>query len=342
MSETECPKSMTFGPCGGVRADLSCEVDARPCPFLHGASVPRAAATRAPVPPNLPAPIVAVDVRAPSQWDGDVRALWGGVGDALQGCVALLGEHVDNIRREDDSGALDPVAVVEILAGKGVPVIVTVTGRDRTLSEARRDMARYLAAGAAAIHCVTGDHPAAMGIARAARFGAEAATLITEAVAAGATATVGESPASPGDRVERLLLKQSRGASACILNHHGSVDEMVAFADACTARGLDLALVAPVPMIGDARSALALTRFPGLRVWPDALERVMNAAEPEREGRAVVLEMAGGLAESGRFAGVNLSGSTAAADPWERVRIAGELAQRVRERWRASSTGSSG
>jgi 5,10-methylenetetrahydrofolate reductase len=333
MSDTQCPKSMTFGPCGGVQADLSCEVDARPCPFLHGARVPPVGATRAPTVPNLPTPMVTVDVRAPSQWDGDVRALWRGIGRALQGCVALLGEHVDNTPREDDSGALDPAVVVELLSEAGVPVIVTVTGRDRTLDDARRTMERYLAAGAAAIHCVTGDHPAAMGIARSAHFGAESATLVTAAVAAGATATVGESPASPGDRVGRLLLKQAMGASVCILNHHGAVEDMVDFADACSGRGVTLAMVAPVPMIGDARSALALTRFPGLRVWPNALERVMTAADPEREGRAVVLEMATGLAESGRFAGVNLSGSTAAADPWERVRITGELARQVRERW---------
>ena len=28
-----CPKRMVHGPCGGVRADLSCELGDRPCPF---------------------------------------------------------------------------------------------------------------------------------------------------------------------------------------------------------------------------------------------------------------------------------------------------------------------
>jgi 5,10-methylenetetrahydrofolate reductase len=172
-----------------------------------------------------------------------------------------------------------------------------------------------------------------MGIERPATFGAEGATLIAETLAAGVASTVGESPASPGDRIDRLLLKQAMGASACILNHHGSVDDMVAFADACRARGVRLPLIAPVPMIGDSRSALALTRFPGLRVWPHALQRVMDAEDPASEGRAVAIEMTTDLAESGRFAGVNLSGSTAAADPWERVRVTGELARQVRARW---------
>jgi methylenetetrahydrofolate reductase (NADPH) len=28
-----CPKHMTFGPCGGVRDDGSCEMRTHPCPF---------------------------------------------------------------------------------------------------------------------------------------------------------------------------------------------------------------------------------------------------------------------------------------------------------------------
>ena len=48
----------------------------------------------------------------------------------------------------------------------------------------------------------------------------------------------------------------------------------------------------------------------------------------------VAIEMAIDLAASGRFAGVNLSGSTAAADPWERARVTGELARRVLDAWR--------
>src|SRR3954454_22968755 len=36
-----CPKRMTYGQCGGVRADLSCEIDPRPCPFaVENAVVP--------------------------------------------------------------------------------------------------------------------------------------------------------------------------------------------------------------------------------------------------------------------------------------------------------------
>ena len=35
-----CPKRMVHGPCGGVRADLSCELGDRPCPFATAPPVP--------------------------------------------------------------------------------------------------------------------------------------------------------------------------------------------------------------------------------------------------------------------------------------------------------------
>lgn len=333
MSDARCPKSMIYGPCGGVDGNGGCEVDARPCPFVHDALVQDQPSARLALPLELPHPVVVVDVRAPAEWDGDVRRLWRRAGQALQGCVALLGEHVDNPRREDDSGPVDPVVVVEILGEAGVPVIVTVTGRDRELADARRWIDRYRAAGALAVHCVTGDHPAAMGIDRSATFGCESVTLVAAAVEGGIAATVAESPASPGGRIERLLLKERVGASACIVNHYGSASDMAMFADACRGAGLRLPLIAPVPMIGSARSALALAKFPGVRVPPELLQRVIDARDPASEGRAVALEVAMQLAQGGRFAGVNLSGSTGATDPWERLRIAGDLAHDILAIW---------
>jgi methylenetetrahydrofolate reductase (NADPH) len=334
MIDTRCPKSMAFGPCGGVRHDHRCEVDDRPCPFMLGdATTVEPPQSRTALPLRLPNPLIVVDVRALSGWNGDARALWRHAGEALRGCVALLGEHVDNPPRHDDSGALDPVDVVELLSDSGVPVIITVTGRDRDLVAARQCFDAYRVAGAIAVHCVTGDHPAALGIDRPAWFGCESVTLLGQAHASGIAATVGESPASPGDRVGRLGLKQRAGAAACILNHHGSVDDMIRFVDACLASDVNLPLIAPVPMIGDLHSALALARFPGLRLPPDLLDRVIAAPDPATEARIAAIAMSAELSRSGRFAGVNLSGATGATDPWERLRITGDLAQRIREAW---------
>ncbi|MGZ8818998.1 MAG: methylenetetrahydrofolate reductase C-terminal domain-containing protein, partial [Mycobacterium sp.] len=249
MTASGCPKDMQYGPCGGVRNAGECEVDARPCPFLNldiDAPPPLAALTL-----PLPSPTIIVDVRAPRNWTGDAIALWHRTAERLQGCTALLGEHVDNPALQDDAGCLPPHRVIEILTSGGVATIATITGRDRNLASACATIREYRDAGAVAIHCVTGDHPASIGIDRPAHFGTEAMELVAASVEEGIAATVGESPASPGPRAQRVRAKESAGASLCILNHSGDSTDLIAFADACRALGSRIPLIAPVPMIGD-------------------------------------------------------------------------------------------
>lgn len=197
---SRCPKHMRFGPCGGVHHDRTCEVDRRPCPFVTapGATPPTDAPSFAREPPRPAAhpglgPVI-VDVRyprgAPPASEPSVRRWWADIARALAGCTALLGEHVDNPTTTTDASPLDPSAPVRVLSSHGVPTVATVTGRDRTVTVARRVIARHAAAGARAVHCVTGDHPAALGLDRPARFGAESITLLGNAADAGAAADV--------------------------------------------------------------------------------------------------------------------------------------------------------
>lgn len=255
----------------------------------------------------------------PSTWSGDERRLWHRIATGLGDCVALIGEHVDNSRRDDDAGPIEAAVAVEILASHHVPVIVTVTGRDRDLEAARSQMVRLAAAGASAVHCVTGDHPAALGIDRSAWFGAEAVTLARLATDLGLVATVGESPASPGRRAERVAIKAAAGASVCVLNHAGDVAELVAFADECRQLGTTIAMVAPIPMVGDLAALAGLAQFPGLRV-PDRFGEIMAGSSDHVQAAVdAAAAMAAELAVSGRFVGVNLSGGAAGTDPIERV-----------------------
>jgi hypothetical protein len=266
-------------------------------------------------------PMLVVDVRAPHDWAGDEVALWMRTGRALHGCVALIGEHVDNPVLHDDVGRLPPEHVINILRDAGVPVIATVTGRDRGPEAARRMMRRFADAGAVAIHCVTGDHPAALGIDRPAAFGCEAMTLIGLAVRQGVTAVVGESPASPGPRAQRVRAKAAAGASLCILNHAGDATELADFADRCASGSAPLEMIAPVPMVADKPAALGLATFPGLRLPTAYLDTIIDAVDPCETGLVMATEFVRALASTGRFVGVNLSGSAGGRDPWERLEL---------------------
>ncbi|MGD9705809.1 MAG: methylenetetrahydrofolate reductase C-terminal domain-containing protein [Acidimicrobiia bacterium] len=331
-----CPKSMHHGPCGGVHQDGGCEVDDRTCPFLREARMmptPR----RPSVPLELAPPVVLVDVRVPLAWTGDTSEFWSRTAASLSGCWVLIGEHVDNRSHTDDAGVADPSAVVETFAEAGVPAIVTVTGRDRDLAEARSEIRRLRDAGATAIHCVTGDHPAAVGLDRPAKFGAESMTLSSVVAEEAMPATVAESPASPGHRVERLVAKAAAGASACILNHSGAAETLIAFGDECLAAGLTLPLIAPLPMVGDARAAAALAALPGLRLPAGMLASIGAATDPFAEGLAWATELGAQLAASGRFVGCNLSGAAAGTDPWSRLAATVQFADAIRTTWESAS-----
>lgn len=334
-----CPKSMVYGPCGGVHDSGACEVDDRPCPFVEVQRwTEERVIARAGRAIELPDPAIVVDVRAPARWSGDTTTLWSRTARSLTGCLALLGEHVDNPRREDDAGPIDPAEAVRILTESGVPTIATVTGRDRDLAAAEEVMGRFAQAGAIAIHCVTGDHPAAMSIDRPARFGAEAVTLVELATRSGHRATVGESPASLGPRAARTARKQAAGAGACILNHAGRADQLVAFAESCRSVGVDIPMIAPIPMVADKQAALGLAQFPGLRLPPGFVDRILGAEDPAAEGLQQARAFAGSLARSGRFAGVNLSGSAAGSSPEERLASTEDFIAAVREGWTGATS----
>ena len=216
-------------------------------------------------------------------------------------------------------------------------VIATVTGRERTVRDAAALIGAYRDAGVTAVHCVTGDHPAAVGIDRQARFGAEAITLIGAAIDSGCPATVGESPASPARRPERLALKQTAGAALCVLNHCGEATDLVTFADACGAAGATLPLIAPVPMVADRVAALGLANFPGVRLPHGFLDAIIEATDPAAAGLEASRSLMDTFAASGRFAGINLSGGAGGLDPWDRVALTSRFIEQARRAFGAAA-----
>lgn len=329
MGDGACPKAMRYGPCGGVRADGVCEVGDRPCPFVGPDAQwtgPDATADPAPV---AAVPRIVVDVHEPYHLRGDPHAWWDRIATVLRGATALVGEHVDH--RTDDAGRLPATEVVGIFGDRSVDCLVTVTGRDRTAADAERDIRALLGSGARWIHCVTGDHPAGIGLARSARWGAECFDLIATTRRLGGLATAAESPAAIGPRVARTLAKQRAGAGAVILNHAGDVEDLVGFADRLRAAGGTVPLVAPVPVVVDADSARALARFPGLRLPTGLGAAVAAARDPRSVGVDRAAMMARALLRSGRFAGVNLSGPAGTVEADVRLAVTGDLVAAVAE-----------
>lgn len=314
---------MRYGPCGGVRPDGVCEVGDRPCPFV-GPAAGWVAPDPAPDPGAGPAvPHVVVDVHEPYHLRGDPHRWWERIAGVLGDATALIGEHVDH--RTDDAGRLPVAEVVRIFGAHAVECLVTVTGRDRTLAEAESHIGALLAAGGRGIHCVTGDHPAGIGLDRPARWGAECFDLLAVTRRLGGLATAAESPGAVGPRVERTLAKQRAGAGAVILNHAGDVEDLVDFADRLHRAGGTVPLVAPVPVVVDADSARALARFPGLRLPSGLVGSVATARDPRAEGVHRAATMAGALLRSGRFAGVNLSGPAGTVEADLRLAVTAEL-----------------
>lgn len=339
-----CPKSMTFGPCGGVGADGSCEAMPDHCVFLDAAPGP-SEAPRAPVGAGTGAaigatPTVLIDLRPDID---DTSSLWrasealhrsldgiaspSGADSEQPHWAVLAGDHLDD--PDDRSPAQVAAAVVDA----GLDCIVTVTGR-RPHREAVDEAVAVHRAGASAVLCVTGDHPAARSLARRVEFGTESMRIVSDASALGVPAVVAESPASPpaGRRAERVLAKQRAGASACVLNHAGSVEDLESFARAVRRRGARLPLVAPVPLITDADSARRLDQFPGLVLPPGFTADVLAAADPRARGIEAAVELAGRFLDGGAFAGVNLSGMATGAGLVAHAEIAAEVARRVLHR----------
>ena len=114
-----CPKRMVMGPCGGVRADGSCEVLPRPCVF----AVP--AEWTGPAPRTVPlrtVPRILTDFSS-EPWSA---AMLGAVAAVLApACDAVLvGEHQD---RPD----FPPTLHASLLLAAGVRPWMTLTCRDR-------------------------------------------------------------------------------------------------------------------------------------------------------------------------------------------------------------------
>jgi 5,10-methylenetetrahydrofolate reductase len=313
-----CPKHMAHGPCGGVADDGGCEVAGIRCPYPH--AVPWEGPPR----PDR-------DV-GPVRWLVDLRLRHddlddlAGSADRLHGTVdaVLVGEHLD-----DDTGLAQHEMARWVNDHIGLPAVVTITGRDRSPRQLVDDLEALAAAGVLAVHCVTGDHPAArFGPDADASFALDAFDLITAARDVGLPVSAAASPASPpvSDRPQRAVDKVRAGAAVLVCNHAGDEAILRRFG-AAVAERCRVQLIAPVPLLSDPVSVARLVQFPGLRLFADDVAAILEADDPahaEGTGRDVAVRRARQMLDLPGYTGINLSG-TGPTDPRRRADLVAEI-----------------
>jgi methylenetetrahydrofolate reductase (NADPH) len=328
-----CPKRMVYGPCGGVRPDLSCELADRPCPFAARALVewsgpvversgPLSEASRS-WPAAAPVVLTDLTVRPydPASLRRVVRTL-APVSDGL-----LVGEHHN---RPDYPPTL---LAAEVQAAGGRPWI-TLTCRDRNRVVLEQELAGLAVVGVDGVLCVTGDargQGVRPGVTQV--FDLDGTRLAALAAATGLPVAVAEAPDAPptGLRPARVATKQRAGAQVCLLNHVGSPARLARFVTDARAAGATLPFVAGVAVYTDETSARTLQRFPGLHLSDAAVEAVLGAPDPVAAGiEAAVAEARALLAVAG-VAGVNLSGRGSGRGEDAGAEVKAAVAARLRE-----------
>lgn len=218
-----CPKHMVMGPCGGVRADGSCEVRPHPCAF----PAPPPWADPVPPVPLRAAPLILTDF---SSEPYSLPMLTSVAAALAPSCDAVLvGEHQD---RPD----FPPTLHASLLRDAGVRPWLTLACRDRNRIVLEQELRGLRHVGVDAVLCVTGDaraydvRPDVTQV-----FDLDGTRLAALAASVGLSAAVAETVTAPPRhlRAVRLARKQRAGAAVAVLNHAAvaSVTEFMAAAD---------------------------------------------------------------------------------------------------------------
>jgi methylenetetrahydrofolate reductase (NADPH) len=329
--EPGCPKHMVFGPCGGVRADLSCEMGSHRCPFTErpAPAWPDPPSHRQPSESRLlqaarSGPVVVTDLTLPAYDAGAVTRITGVLAGS---CDALLvGEHQN---RPD----FPPTLMAALIRQAGGVGWLTLTCRDRNRLVLEQELVGLRIAGADGVLCVTGDGRAEgvrPGVTQV--FDLDGTRLAGLAASQGLAVAVAEAPDAPPQQLRpaRLLNKQRAGARLAFLNHAGTASGLADFVRAARDAGVTLPLIAGVAVYTDARSAQVLQNFPGLHLDPEPVARVLAAADPVAAGiEAAVAEARQLLAIEG-IVGVNLSGLASSRGEVAAAEIKAEVGHRIR------------
>jgi methylenetetrahydrofolate reductase (NADPH) len=316
----DCPKRMVYGPCGGVRSDGDCEMQAKPCVFD---SVPEWASTPAAQTPTstemTTVPLVLTDLSVPAADAAALHAVARTVGPSCD--AVLVGDHQD---RPD----FPPTVLARLIAQAGATPWVTLACRDRNRYGLEQELNGIAHDGLATVLCVTGDgrafdvRPEITQV-----FDLDGTRLAALAASMGLPVAVAETPTAPPTHLRpcRLVQKQRAGAKVAVINHVRSVAQVGVFVSAARAEGLTIPVVASVAVYTDERSAAVLSALPGLDLDPAAVAEVLAAPDRVAAGMARAVSEAEALLRIPGVAGVNLSGMASSRGPTFAAKVQAEV-----------------
>ncbi|MEV8267674.1 methylenetetrahydrofolate reductase C-terminal domain-containing protein [Microbacterium sp. NPDC076911] len=320
-----CAKRMVYGPCGGVRANGTCEVADTRCSFLDApvrawsasdlfiSPVDGLADLRTQNPGHHPSAarfaqrtqtefLVTADLTAKATTFSDLQRASETLGESLTAVVAGEAPGVDS--------ALAPSHRAALLRDLGLRVIAGITCRDRNRVALEGELAALADLGVEGVLALTGDHPlSTLRASSKAVFDLDSTRLAALAHRAGHFVAVAEQPAAPPQhsRADRLVQKVRAGAELCFVNLCGDAQLIAHFQRSVAAHQSTIPLVPVVPIIASASAAERLASLPGITLPPTLMRAVAEARHPEREGIEQAIILARQFADIAGVAGVHLS-----------------------------------
>lgn len=319
-ADSDCPKRMEFGPCGGVRPDGQCEM--RPGACVFGEIVPWSGSRPTPRPAR--APLVLTDFSCTPFDRTDVATT---ARLLAPGCDAVLvGEH-------QNKPDFPPTLMGSLLLDAGVAPWITLSCRDRNRVVLEQELRGLKSIGVETVLCVTGDgrgYDVRPDVTQT--FDLDGPRLVSLAASVGVVPAVPETPTAPPlpGRPARLVEKQRAGASLAVLNHVPFPEMIADFMAAALSAGLTIPVIAAVAVFTDSVSAAVLEGLPGLELDKAVTERVLGSADPVAAGIAAAVDEARALLSIEGIEGVNVSGLASASGAHVGAEIKAEVGRRIR------------
>lgn len=309
-----CPKSMDYGPCGGVNPDGTCEVAPVPCTFLDE-RLPRVwSGGVAPAPTSTPAAdeVAGILRRRPLVMTGfPVRPM---DADAVARTADALDGRADVVLSGDAGTSrtqFPPAYRAHLMRRAGVRVWMGCNTRDRNRVALESELRSLHALGVAGVHCVTGDHtrtgdrPDALPV-----FDLESTTMLPIARRIGLTASFAESPAAPpvDARGARVREKQRAGGTLCLPQYCGDPDDVAAFVERCRRAGASVPVLPGVPLVVDRTGAELLASFHAAKLPTGYTDALLSAPDVRAAGIRLAISYGEALLGVPGVAGVVVAG----------------------------------